>query len=277
MTGTELTAEQIEEAKKKEEEARSLQKEEKATSPTLTSPPKDQLTDAQKLKIFELQTKTVRDQGASLARLKKDFDELKAKKEEENQPTLDERSKGFYADPVKIIREELQKAIAPLNEFKNRFESDSEYDRIKKGLKANPVFAEHLSNPQFESVVDQLIAEGQRTGVQLNENIVIATIKHTIGDVVTGELVLDIPKKTGNETGNENKKEEERMIPPYLAPSSPPQKTRGTEKQYRDLTENEDRLRRERGMTKEQYLNWLEVDSNDVIDSKIGIKAEEKK
>ncbi len=67
------------------------------------------------------------------------------------------------------------------------------------------------------------------------------------------------------------------MIPPYLQPSSPPQKTKTEGKQYRDLTENEDRLRRERNMSKEDWLEWLEIDATDVIDSKIGLKPEEKK
>lgn len=273
---TELTTEQLEEQKKKEEEeARSSPKGEKVISPTLTSPQKDQLTDAQKLKIFELQTKTVRDQGAKISQVQRELDELRKQKEEEDKPTLEQEAKDFYANPLKLIREELEKAVAPLNAFKDRFESDTEYDRIKRGLKANPVYAEHLKNPQFEAVVDQLIGEGQRSGVSLNENIVIATIKHTIGDVITGDLVLTGVKEDGAE--NNKKEDDNKVIPPYLQPSSPPQKTRGTEKQYRDLTENEDRLRRERNMSKEQYLNWLEVDSNDVIDSKIGVTTEEKK
>ncbi|KKM71898.1 hypothetical protein LCGC14_1425850, partial [marine sediment metagenome] len=35
----------------------------------------------------------------------------------------------------------------------------------------------------------------------------------------------------------------------------------------------EARLAKERNMSKEAYLDWLEVDSSDVIDSKIGIPA----
>jgi hypothetical protein len=66
---------------------------------------------------------------------------------------------------------------------------------------------------------------------------------------------------------------EDTQIPPYLAPSSPPHKKVVEGKQYRDLTENEARLAKERNMSKEDYLNWLEVDATDVIDSKIGIPA----
>ena len=209
MTGTELTAEQIEEAKKKvEEEARSSQNEEKVISPTSTSTQKDQLTEAQKLKIFDLQTKTVRDQGAKITQVQRELDELKAQKKEEDKPTVEESAKKFYADPVAVMREELQKAIAPLNKFKDRFESDNEYDGIKKRLKVNPAFSEHLSNPQFEAAVDALIADGQKTGIKLSDDIVIATIKHTIGDVVTGELVLDSIKTEDKTKKNEEERNE---------------------------------------------------------------------
>lgn len=265
----ELTTEELE--AKKEEELLSSQNEEKVTSPTSTSLQKDQLTDAQKLKIFELQTKTVRDQGARITQIQREFDEFKAKEEEKELPTQEESAKKFYADPVSVMREELEKAIAPLNAFKDRFESDSEYDRIKRGLKANPNYSKHLSDPQFEAVIDELVADGQRLGTKVNEDIVAAAIKHTIGSLVTGDIVFDSVTET------KDKKEEDKVIPPYLQPSSPPQKSRDKREQLRDLTENEERLRRERGQTKEEYLKWLEVDSNDVIDSKIGVATEEKK
>lgn len=275
MTGTELTAEELEQ-KKKEEEA-SSQKEEKTTSATSTSQQQDQLTDAQKLRIFEIQQKTVREQGARLSNLQKEFDELKVKREEEIKPTQEESAKAFYQDPVKMMKEALAEAIAPLNRFKDKFESDSEYDKIKRGLKANPTYAEHLSDPQFEAIVDELISEGQKMGGEVSENMVLASIKHTIGSIAVGEIVLDKKSTKEDKTETESKEEKDKVIPPYLQSSSPPFKTKGREKEYRDLTENEARLAKERGMSKEQYLEWLVVDSNDVIDSKIGMKKEEEK
>lgn len=281
----ELTAEELE-AKKKEEEKTSLLKKEKATQQTLTSPPEDQvtkpgeLTDAQKLKIFEIQTRTVKDQGTRLTATENELAKLKAEKEEAAKPTIEESAKTFYADPMKAITEALKEAVAPLHAFKNRFESESEYGKIKKGLMVNPVYAQHLDNAEFTSIIDGLINEGTKSGVEVSTNMVEAAIKHTIGSIVTGDIVL-MPVK-GSKTmvkGVETKvvdKELERVdmqIPPYLAPSSPPYKKVTDVKQYRDLTENEARLARERGQSKEQYLDWLEVDPADVIDSKIGMPA----
>ena len=273
----ELTAEEL---KAKEEEETSLQKKEKATQATLKKEQEDQaikdkeLSDTQKLRVYDIQTKTVRDQGARLSAAERELDELRAAKKEEAKPTVDESAKAFYADPAKMIKDALAEAIAPLNQFKDRFETDSEYGRIKKNLMVNPVFAQHLANPEFSSIIDELVIEGTRSGTKVSEGMVEAAIKHTIGSIVTGDVVLKPVK--GSETTVVEGKETERedtQIPPYLAPSSPPHKKTVEGKQYRDLTENEARLAKERKMSKEQYLDWLEVDPSDVIDSKIGVPA----
>jgi hypothetical protein len=274
----ELTAEELE-AKKKEEEEASSQKKEKVISPILKKEPEDpvtkdgELNDAQKLRIYEIQTKTVKDQGARLSAAETELAELRAAKEEAAKPTVEESAKDFYANPAKAIKDALAEAIAPLNVFKDRFESDSEYTRIKKGLMVNPVFAQHLANPEFSAIIDELVSEGAKAGSKVSEGMVEAAIKHTIGSIVTGDVVLSPVK--GSETTVEGKEleREDTQIPPYLAPSSPPHKKVVEGKQYRDLTENEARLAKERNMSKEVYLDWLEVDPSDVIDSKIGIPA----
>ena len=278
----ELTAEELK-AKKEAEEKASLLAKEKATQETLTNQQKDpvtkpgELTDAQKLRIYEIQQKTVREQGARLTATERELAELKAKADEVSKPSTEDEAKAFYANPRKVIMEVMEEVVAPLNVFKDRFENETEYTKIKRGLMANPVYAQHLNNPQFAAIVDELIAEGQRTTGNVNEGMVEAAIKHTIGSIVTGDVVLAaVPgSEVVTEKGKETKVEDQ-LIPPYLAPSSPPYKEKETVKQYRDLTENEARLARERGQTKEQYLDWLEVDPADVIDSKIGIPEKKK-
>ena len=280
----ELTAEELK-AKKEAEEKASLLAKEKATQETLTNQQKDlvtkpgELTDAQKLRIYEIQQKTVREQGARLTATERELAELKAKADEVSKPSVEDEAKAFYANPRKVIMEVMEEVVAPLNVFKDRFENETEYTKIKRGLMANPVYAQHLNNPQFAAIVDELIAEGQRTTGNVNEGMVEAAIKHTIGSIVTGDVVLAaVPgSEVVTEKGKETKVEDQ-LIPPYLASSSPPYKEKETVKQYRDLTENEARLARERGMTKEVYLDWLEVDPADVIDSKIGVptKKEDK-
>ena len=277
----ELTAEELE-AKKKEEEKASSQEKDKATLATLKKQQEDQatkpgeLSDAQKLRIFEIQTKTVKDQGARLTATENELAELKTKAEEATAPTMEESAKKFYADPVGVMKEAMAEVVAPLNAFKDRFESDNEYTRIKRGLMTNPAYAQHLNNPQFSAIIDAIIAEGQKLGTDVSENTVEAAIVHTIGSIAVGNVTIDPIKAPGNEEGGEKKVDttkgnEVGFIPPYLAPSSPPQKKSGKEKVYRELTENEARLARERNMSKEVYLDWLEVDSADVIDSKVGI------
>ena len=281
----ELTAEELK-AKQEEEEKASLLAKEKATLAISKSQPGDpstksgELTDAQKLRIFEIQTRTVKDQGARLTAAEDELAKLRVEKEEAAKPTIDESAKAFYADPRKAIEEALEKAIAPLNKFKDRFESGTEYERIKKGLMVNPVYAQHLDNAQFAAIVDELIEEGARSGIQVSVGNVEAAIKHTIGSIVTGDIVLapvkgsEVAVVQGARGAEGEPKREDMQIPPYLAPSSPPFKKAEDTKQYRELTENEARLARERGQTKEQYLDWLTVDPADVIDSKIGMKKE---
>jgi hypothetical protein len=63
--------------------------------------------------------------------------------------------------------------------------------------------------------------------------------------------------------------------PPHLRPSAPavPGHERPTSPPLRDLTENEARLARERGMTKEAFLSWIDVPADQVVHSKIGRPA----
>ncbi len=271
----ELTAEELE--KKKKEGEASSQAEEKVTSPILKKEPEDpvtkpgELSDAQKLRVYEIQTKTVRDQGARITAAENELAELKAKKEEEAKPTMEQSAKEFYADPVGTMKKALAEAVAPLNVFKDRFESESEYVKVKRNLMVNPVYAQHLNNPQFSSIIDELIAEGQKTTGQVSEAMVEAAIKHTIGSIAVGDVVLNPVKGTENGDKGKEVETESAFIPPYLAPSSPPRKKAEAKKQLRELTENEARLAKERNMGKEAYLAWLEVDPSDVIDSKIGI------
>ncbi|MEK0326937.1 MAG: hypothetical protein QQN63_14665, partial [Nitrosopumilus sp.] len=173
--------------------------------------------------------------------------------------TVEESTKKFYADPIAVMREEFAKVVAPLNAFKDRFESDTAYVRIKRSLMTNPAYAQHLNNPQFAAIIDELMAEGQKIGAEVSENTVEAAIVHTIGSIAVGKVVID-PVKAPDETGEgketkvESKTNEAGFIPPYLASSSPPHKTTGKEKVYRELTENEARLAKERGMSPEVYL-----------------------
>ena len=279
----ELTAEEQKKKKEEEEAAEklSLQNKEKTTLATLKSQQQDQLTDAQKLRIYEIQTKTVKDQGTRLTATENELAALKAKADEVTAPTLEESAKKFYADPVGTMKEAMAEMVAPLNAFKDRFESDSEYAKIKRNFAANPAFAQHLSNPQFVGVIDSIIAEGQKAGTEINENNVEAAIIHTIGSIAVGNVVIDpVTKPTEDDEKGDKKVDEGNeagFIPPYLASSSPPHKKASAKEQLRELTENEARLARERGQSPADYLAWLEVDPADVIDSKIGMKKEEAK
>jgi len=279
----ELTAEQLKE--KEEKEKLSLQEKEKATLEISKSQQEDQvtktgeLTDAQKLRIYEIQQKTVREQGARLTAAEKELSELRVKEEEKAAPTMEESAKEFYSDPVGTMKKAMAEMVAPLNEFKDKFESNTEYSRIKRGLMTNPSYARHLENAQFSSIVDELIEEGSRTGMRIDSGTVEAAIKHTIGAIALGDIVMEKVESKNEEKKVVDESKENRedvFIPPYLQPSSPPFKEKVKGKQYRDLTENEARLARERGQTKEEYLEWLEVPATDVIDSKIGMKKEDK-
>jgi hypothetical protein len=252
----------------------------------LTSPQPDPVIDPnappaktpEQLQIEEYQRKEraylqrQREQDSKMAQLTSVVEKLVTEKDAPPPQTPEEDAKEFYRDPRKVIREVMEETVRPLNQFKTSYESDSAYSRLKAQYKADPRFAQYFQRDGFEQMVDQVITQSLQSGVTVNEQFVESVLTHTAGQIAVGTVQMPDPIADANQQ-RETPQVDDRQIPPYLQPSAPPSVQRGQEpRKYRPLNENEDRIRREQGMSVEDWWKWQEVPSTDVIDSKIGIQ-----
>jgi hypothetical protein len=182
----------------------------------------------------------------------------------------------FWNKPLphiaQIIRDETRKAVQPLYEFKQQVENQTKYDHVKNRFKADPRYREIF--PKIENIVDQMM-----NGQDPNDALMNATILSAIGALHTGQLpgvTLEAPANNNNRgeppvrEQPANQGSERVVTPPHLRPSPMQQQQQDNKPKLRDLTELEDRLRRENGQTKEEFLGWLDLPATEVATSKIG-------
>jgi hypothetical protein len=240
-----------------------------APSPTN---PFSQLSVEEKDRMLLQQAQTIRagaqKQAEFDAKLKEMSDKINAP------PPLDtgKLNKDFFSAPHTnirdLIREELKESIAPLIEFKDQVSAQTNYDRLKAEFKADPRFKDILAVPSVESMLDEAVAA--------TPNITKGGLYGVLVGIRGAMEVGDIPKPGGG-AAPVGRSPSDISVPPHLRPSPPPlpdDETKGKDK-VRELTENERRLAREKGMPSEEYLAWIDEAATSVSESKIGIKSKE--
>lgn len=226
------------------------------------------------------QEATLRDyhrQNTELTQRLRGLDERVKKVEAPPGPSEDEVNQEFWKNPSgvmsRLIKEEMARTVGPLNERLSQQTQMSEYERTKQRLKAE--YSDIWD--KIEGSVDEFVRNASAQGVEINDQVMTVAALTASGMYYRGQIPGAPPAAP---RASEPKKEEERpttvFTPPHLRPSAPPiPGTEPAKKELRDLTENEKRLARERGMTTEQYLQWLDVPPEGVIASKIGRKEGE--
>lgn len=190
-------------------------------------------------------------------------------------PSKDDLNKQFWTDPTTVVRGMLDEMIKPLTDFVGQTKATTAYDRIKQELRNDPSYARILNNPKAEAVLDQLM-QSQK---EINRDTVSLAIMSTAGAIAMGRLpdisLDDKPANNGggnNDTTRTQSQATTMTLPPHLRPSAPraPDGTQ-TQVKLRELTENEERMRRESGMTHADFLGLIDLKPHEVIDSKIGV------
>ncbi len=286
MTGTPMNIPEMTDPNKEPFENKgtpSLPHTENPTPPISKETPPDPATKTpEQLQLEEYQRKEQaylqrqRDQDAKLTQLTSVVEKLVTDKNAPPPTTPEEDAKDFYRDPKRVIREVMEETVKPLNEFKNTFEGDSAYSRLKTNYKADPRFTSYFQRPGFEQMIDQVISQSQKNGVTISNEFVESVLTHTAGQIAVGTVQMPDPIADANRDPNnptpENPPVDNRMIPPYLQPSAPPSvQHRNEAPKRRQLNENEDRIRRENGQSLEDWWSFMEMDSKDVVDSRVGI------
>jgi len=233
-------------------------------------------------RLLELMEANMRDQAARLRTAEAENTRLRnaGQQSELNPPIPTETAGDFWQNPAaniqKLIREETQRAVKPLYDFKTQMERQSGYDGLKSRFKNDPRYAEIF--PKIEGMVDQMM-----TGAEANDQNMQLAVLSAIGSVVTGQVpgVQLTPANgqqqqqqtqvTGAPPSNQPQQQQGRVITPAHLRSTPVTlQPENNAPATRDLTELEARLAKERGLNKEEYLQWLDLPATQVATSTIG-------
>lgn len=240
-----------------------------------TSTPASTEAPPQPNKLLELMEANMREQAQRLREQDRVIQDLQTRRQSEDlNPPIQagQDAEAFWRDPAaniqKLIRDETQRAVKPLYDFKTQMERQSGYDSLKSRFRSDRRYAEMF--PKIEGLVDQLMSSAEP-----NEQNMQLAVLSAIGTVVTGQApgVTIGPSTTATTQPNNGQPptQETRVITPAHLRSSPSQQMPETNApKLRDLTELEERLRKERSQSKEEYLAWLDLPATEVAGSQLG-------
>lgn len=246
------------------------------TPPTNTppAPPIEDPKDKQ-IKIFEDLT---RSQNARITELEQAMAANKpvAPPEEKISP------EQFFADPyshvANVVEKKMRDTVAPLIEYVAQLKGSTKIDQFVNQFKSDSRFSS-----QWDDGLERYVREQAATvnPNQLNENTFGLVVLTGLGMKAAGLLPGSTNRQSvpaNNPPANPSMPTNREIIPPYLAPSNMPASSDGNrgEKKLRPLTEHEERLRRERRQTHEEFLSWLDVPASQVAFSDVGKPKENK-
>lgn len=213
--------------------------------------------------------------------LKKVNERLDEERQTQSTPSRDDRDKKFWNSPsssldefenrvLGLIKTELDRTVKPLNDKLGAIATRSAYDGMKDRVRGS-MPAETWS--RIEPYVDQFVQSAAAQGMEVNDQLLDVAVTSTVGAMALGRLgtATEVRQVASQQSPTQSAGNGGMVTPPHLRPSAPAAPSREPEAApLRDLTENEERLRRERNWTREQYLSWLDVPAEKVIHSQIG-------
>jgi len=177
-------------------------------------------------------------------------------------PTADRNA--IFERPREIIRDEVNKAIAPLIDAVSVFRNDSLADQYLRKYANDPRFRDvwPIIEPHIRNAMGNIRGE-------INDQAVMTLVLGAIGAYHAGFITDSRPKPPASPTPTPPNNSTTRLdmnTPPHLRPSAPPVADPTPAKpKRRELTENEKRLARMKGMSDDKYLDYLEMPSNRVV------------
>lgn len=244
----------------------------KPTIPPTDQPPVQPIDNTKYIGILE---ETLRDQNRKIQELNTKLNTTPPAPAVPSK-TPDEERAEFFRSPVesnrKMIREEVTATIAPLVEFVSRLNTQDQMAQMINRYKFDPRFSGMWDN-DVEAFVRQ--NTGAIPADKLTDDVFGTVVVSAIGMKATGLLTKSTSAPSPSAppaTPPAPPTAPVMPTPPHMRPSAPPGPSGGPNNKPgpRALTEHEERLRRERNMTVEQYLSWLEVPASDVVSSDIG-------
>lgn len=194
------------------------------------------------------------------ARLQRELEESRKKPVA---PPTPEQEKEFFDKPVSttrdLIREEIQKAIAPLNQFTAQTQRAQFIEQCKTQMRANPSQFPYID--QVERLLDQILSQTPN----LDVNSVVAAYNLAVGTYISQGGSLTAPNGNNPPTPPANRGTPPVNNPPHVRPTPPVPPPSPSSRKIRPLTENEKKIARFNRFTDEEYLVWSgEIDATEV-------------
>lgn len=188
-------------------------------------------------------------------------------------PSQTEQDQRFWKEPTKVITEliqgEMKRTVDPINARLQRSDSETALDRAKTNLKAR--FGEDYA--AMEPLIDQFVANAAERGVAIDDAVLQTAAITAYGSVQFDRKMNPKPAAPVLAPTPEPVKP---VTPPHARPSTAqiPGREAPAAATTREFTENERRLMRERKMTEQQYVEWLDVPADQVVHSQKIMKPE---
>jgi len=243
------------------------------TPPAPTEPTREQ-------KLIAAQEQVLREQQQELTRLRQTQRGIETRVQaiESPAPSREDFNRQFWQDPMSIVdtlKAELAKTVEPINQYISGQRTETQYDRLKIELKSQ--FSDVW--PHIEREVDRFVEAAAGAGNEVNAQLLNVAALAATGAFHRGLLgdnssLSPAPPAPPAPTppASPAQPRADMTTPPHLRPSAPtpPGHEQPQKPPTRELSENEKRLARERSMTPEQFLSWIEVPPDQVVHSKIG-------
>lgn len=230
-------------------------------------PPAGPTDSAAQIAMYE---RALRDQSRKIDELMRKVDET-SRREEPPARSVEEERTQWFENPQEatraVVRQEMERTVAPLLEIAKELRGTTTGGNIKAKFKVDPRYAKYLSNPTIDAYLDQAIASLPN----VNEDSVRAAIVHIIGMANVGDVPGYNPAPAIPQAQQTSTQQPVPPTPPYIPPSPGPAPRRESSDavKRRPLTEGEDFLRRQRGMTVEKWWELMEAPADKVVDMKV--------
>lgn len=238
-----------------------------STSPQIppTSSPQVPATDPALVKLMQ---DTIAEQNRRIANYERDLADARSISAPTTPTkTKDELRQEFYDDPItanrRLIREELEATVGPLQEFVKTFKGQTQTDRLIEQFKNDTRFSSHWTPAVERYVREQAsrIDPAHLTEQSFGFLVVSAIGMKNVG--MFGDSPTPAPQPPT---------QPQVPTPPYMRPSAPPAPDNTPKQKHRALTEDEKRILREynstkspeRRMTEAQFIEWQGMPSADV-------------
>lgn len=159
-----------------------------------------------------------------------------------------EASEQFFKNPLKMIQDQIDRSIKPINDGLQQFQRVSQYDTLKAQMRADPRFSEL---DKIATHFDQLMQNQP-----LEPNVMIGVYYTALGIASSrGELnsTAAIPNNT---PAAPMPTPPAPITPPHLRPTAPAVPALPAQS-LRPLTENEEIVRRANRQTHKEYLDGM--------------------